>query len=119
MLVVESRTLNLPPFSLRRESTGRIGKLLLHLAFKDIELRGYEDFNSTYFLEGKAEEEVRAAFHHQVVQFLEQNQSEYGTYSIEGAGNRLLLYRNGIRVSTEELDVFLELGTRLTRAFEK
>ncbi len=119
MLVIESTKLDLPAFSLQSESTGLFSKLLRSLGFTDIELPGYNEFNSAYKLKGAEKEKVRTAFPHDAVRFLVQNQHEYTTRSIEAAGNQILLYRIAEIVLVEELDTLIELGTKLTDAFER
>ncbi|HEV3409185.1 MAG TPA: hypothetical protein VG095_02745 [Chthoniobacterales bacterium] len=108
---MQSPLLNLPAFVLRPESL--LSKALKLVGFTDINFAEHPEFSRKYLLGGQDQEAVRRLFTPEIIAFCEQHPRIY----IEGAGDRLIFYRQGIRQKPENLEAFLNEGKAVLALF--
>jgi hypothetical protein len=107
-----SPRLHLPEFELRPEHFfHRIGRVL---GYQDINFPEHPNFSSTFLLRGPDETAIREFFNPQRLAFLEQ----MAGISIEGCGDRLIIYRAGRRISPSEAREFMAKGFEVYAQFK-
>ena len=108
---MESPLLRLPNFVMKPESVfAKIGKAL---GFTDINFPEAPTFSKMYLLRGQDEAAIRQVFNAAIIQYCEQHPK----ISIEGVGNRLLVYREGRRLKLNNLDSFIDEGKAIVALF--
>lgn len=107
--------MTLPSFEATPENF--LTKLAQGVGFRDIEMDGRSAFNRLFRLKGQDEEAIREVFTPLILNYLEQPQSR--NLCLEGAGDRLLVYRLNRRPKPEELEAFLEEGKTLLNLFKQ
>lgn len=99
-------------FALRPESFwNAIGTWIGH---GDINFESHPMFSRDYLLRGDDESAVRELFTDDVLTFYEQHSG----LSTEGTGNKLLVYRSGVRLEPEGIEAFLKEALLLLSLFE-
>jgi len=102
VLLFESDQLNLPNFKMRPEHIfHRIGNTF---GMQDIDFEDYPVFSDQYLLQGKDENAIRNFFDHDVLTLFTDRKG----LCVEGDGHKLIIYRNGKRVSPDDIPSFLE-----------
>lgn len=94
----------LPSFALRPERAWH--KIGSRLGYQDIDFENHPDFSGKYLLRGEDEHAIRRLFSDRVVMFFEQAPQ----WCVEGAGDRLAIYRDRRLAKPEELRAFVEEG---------
>jgi carbonic anhydrase len=94
----------LPAFSLRPENIWH--KVRSWLGYQDIDFEGYPTFSARYLLRGADEEAIRAVFTDRILGFYEATAG----LCTEGNEDRLLFYRQPVRVKPEDVRAFVEEG---------
>ncbi len=99
-------------FALRPESFwNALGTWIGH---GDINFESHPTFSHDYLLRGDDEGAVRELFTEDVLTFYEQ----HSALSTEGAGNKLLVYRSGVRLKPGDVGAFLKEALQLLSIFE-
>lgn len=112
VFAIRAKDLELPEFELRPEHLlSKIGQMM---GYQDIDFDSHPKFSSHYIVRGKDEASVRAFLTSERLNFLE---SEEGV-SIEAVGDRLVFYRAGIRLHSDELRAFMDEGFRVYAALK-
>ena len=91
-----------PAFELRPEQL--LHKLGAFVGQQDIDFSAYPEFSKHYLLRGARTDEVRALFDRDVLRFF----AERPSWSVEGGGGWLVMYRSGQRVLPEQLRQFMD-----------
>ena len=108
---MQSPLLQLPAFVMKPESVfAKMGKIL---GFTDINFPDAPQFSKMYLLRGHDEAAIRQIFGPAIIQYCEQHPK----ISIEGVGDRLLVYREGRRVKLDNFDNFIEEGKAIAALF--
>lgn len=101
----------LPLFSMRQKSSvpwvGEFSEM------HDITLGSHPEFSGRYFLRGKDEQAVRSLFSLGVLAFFSQEEG----WSVEGGGQWLVIYRDGVQIAGEDLPQFLNDTARIADIF--
>jgi len=108
---MQSPLLQLPVFVMKPESV--FAKLGQMLGYTDIDLPEAPQFSKMYLLRGKDEAAIREIFEPAVTGYCE----EHPKISIEGAGDRLLVYRERRRLKLDNFDTFVEQGKAVAALF--
>jgi hypothetical protein len=103
----QSDALSLPYFTLGSKSFWN--KMDSLLGRHNIEFETHPEFSNKYLLRGSDADAVRTIFTDQVLDYFEQTPG----WSVEGAANRLLLYKLSKRVPPPEIAAFLEDGLKV------
>ena len=106
---VSSAQLRLPSFVLRPESL--LSKAMKLVGYDDINFAEHPEFSKRYLLGGQDQEAVRRVFTPAGIQFCEQHPK----LVVEANADRLIVYRQGLRVKPDALDRFIEEAKTLTR----
>ncbi len=113
VILFESDDMDLPEFTLRPENVfHKIGQVF---GYKDIDFDSHPEFSKRYLLRGENEEAVRATFGDKARSFYESDLK----LSTEAAGQQLIHYRSGKRVSPDQISEFIEQGVRVLTLFRK
>ncbi len=107
----------LPVFQLRHE--GLFAKLASALGYQDIDFPDHPEFSRRYLLRGKDESAIRTAFSPALIDFFEQLAPGEKWWTVEGAGDVLVIYRADARVRPEELAQFLQDTTTIAAQFRQ
>ncbi|RMH16069.1 MAG: hypothetical protein D6696_19060 [Acidobacteria bacterium] len=103
----------LPAFVMSPESVfHRLGELF---GMQDIDFESSEEFSKRYLLKGADESAIRRLFEPPIRRYF----AQHAGWSVEGAGEELIVYRSGKRVRPEELTTFLPETTRIARLFRQ
>jgi len=108
-LLCESARLDLPAFTLRPEGLGQ--KLMGLAGRQDIDFEEHQKFSAAYTLQGPDEEQIRALFGTDKLDFFAQRPG----LCVEGNGQKLLYYRAGKRLSAKAIQSFVEEGLEVLR----
>jgi hypothetical protein len=101
----------LPQFSMRPEGLlDRIGALL---GMQDIDFDSHPEFSTRYVLKGGDEGAIRTCFGSRILDHFAQEEG----WSVEGCGEWLILYRDEVQVSGEDLPRFVEETTRIAALY--
>lgn len=111
-LRMDTPLLNLPSFLLQPENF--LTKAFKIAGFNDINFAEHAEFSKRYHLRAKDEAAVRQLFTPAIVQWCE---AQSPRVTVEGNGNRLLMYRHGKRPKPEQIDAFLNEGKTLLALF--
>jgi hypothetical protein len=107
------KTFRLPPFRLRPENLfDRIGQVF---GQQDIDIDSNPEFSKAYRLSGAEPDQVRSLFERQAAHYL----GSVPGWTVEGLGEWLLVFRQGVRVKPEQYPTFLEETRRIARLFEQ
>ncbi|MGB0522153.1 MAG: hypothetical protein ACPGJS_04295 [Flammeovirgaceae bacterium] len=107
----QSDQLLLPKFKMRPENVfHRIGNTF---GMQDINFKEYPLFSKQYLLQGEHEEAIRELFTRQKLELF----TEHKGLCVEGDMHQLLIYRNGKRVSPEEIPSFLQENLMIANTF--
>ena len=101
-----------PAFQLRREHL--FHKLGQMFGYKDIDFPDYPQFSKRYLLRSDSEEAIRAFFTEEVIRFFEQFDEKW---SIEAAGQALVVYQPSKRIKPANLTTFFEKTWELFLTF--
>jgi len=101
-LLCESDRLDLPAFTLRPEGLGQ--KLMGLAGRQDIDFEEQQKFSAAYTLQGPDEEQIRALFSADKLDFFAQRPG----LCVEGSGQKMLYYRAGKRLSAKAVPSFVE-----------
>ncbi len=113
VILFESDDMALPKFTLRPENIfHKIGQVF---GYKDIDFDSHPEFSKRYLLRGENEEAVRATFGDDARSFYESDLK----LSTEAAGQQLIHYRSGKRVSPDQISEFIKQGVRVLTLFRK
>jgi hypothetical protein len=82
--------------------------------FEDINFEQYPNFSKSYRLNGDDDERIRKIFTPEVIQILESETTQ--PWSVDGAGDWLVIYRAGRKVDPEKCSQFLLDSTTLLNA---
>lgn len=107
----------LPGFDLRHENV--FHKIAALFGYRDINFPEHPEFSRRYLLRGSDEAAVRALFSPALIDSFENLATRGNWWVVEGAGERLLVYRPGKRVHPEELPQFLQDTTTVASYFRK
>ena len=110
---IQSPQLRLPSFVLRPESF--LSKAAKLVGYDDINFAEHPEFSRRYLLSGQDQAAVRRVFTPAVIQFCE----AHPKLVIEANGDRMVVYRQGVRVKTNALDPFIEEARSLARLFSE
>ena len=106
-----SDRLNIPKFKMRPENVfHRIGS---SFGMQDIDFEEYPIFSKQYLLQGEDEKSVRRLFGKKLLNLF----TEKDGLCVEGQANRLIIYRNGKRVSPEKITDFLNQQLAIANTF--
>jgi hypothetical protein len=108
-LLLESERLDLPAFTLRPEGLGQ--KLMGLAGRQDIDFEDHQKFSAAYTLQGPDEQEIRALFSTDKLDFFAQRPG----LCVEGSGQKLLYYRAGKRLSPKAVASFMEESLEVLR----
>jgi len=108
-LLCESDRLDLPAFTLRPEGLGQ--KLMGLAGRQDIDFEEQQKFSAAYTLQGPDEEQIRALFSADKLDFFAQRPG----LCVEGSGQKMLYYRAGKRLSAKAVPSFVEEGLEVLR----
>ena len=101
-----------PAFQLRREHLfHKVGQMF---GYKDINFPDYPQFSKRYLLRSNSEQATREFFTEEVIQFFEQLNEKW---SIEAAGQSLVVYQPSKRVKPGDLTMFFEKTWELFLTF--
>ena len=111
VLRMQSRLLQLPAFVMKPESIfAKMGDME---GYADINFPEAPQFSKACLLRGEDEAAVRQVFTPEVIRFCE----GHPNISIEGNGDRLLVYRERRRLKLEDFDAFVAEGQELAALF--
>jgi hypothetical protein len=101
----------LPQFSMRPEHLlHQIGELL---GMQNIAFDSHPEFSTRYLLQGNDEGAIRACFGARILDLFAQEEG----WCVEGCGEWLILYRDEVQVSGEDLPQFVEETTRIAALY--
>jgi len=101
-----------PAFQLRREHLfHKFGQMF---GYKDINFPDYPQFSKRYLLRSDSEQATRQFFTEEVIRFFEQLDEKW---SIEAAGQSLVVYQPSKRVKPDQLTTFFEKSWELFLTF--
>ncbi|WP_299461462.1 SulP family inorganic anion transporter [uncultured Microscilla sp.] len=92
----------IPDFTLGREHL--LAKLIQSVGYGDIDFDDYPGFSEAYLLKGEKEEEIRALFSRELIDFLEKNQG----FNIESRNNNILIYKEKALMNRVEMEDAVE-----------
>lgn len=106
----------IPVFSIEKE--GVIEKLfdrvMAFSGYRDIDFEMYTDFSSKFLVMGNKEEEIKAFFNQDIINFFETRQ----VFHIESNGEALLIFDKFKLARTDEALTFIEFTTELAQLIE-
>ena len=108
----QSANLRLPHFSLRPENV--FHKVFGAFGYQDIDFANRPEFSRQYLLRGQDEQGIRNVFSDRLLAFYESNQR----LCTDGGADQLFLYQEGVRVSPENVNRFLQWGRGLVNLFK-
>lgn len=114
VMQMESPTIHLPQFLLEPAAGGATDSRQMPPAGNVIDVGASSKFKELFVLRGTDEAGIRQLFTPAVIQECEQR----ALLSMEGNANGLLLYENGRRIKPEELETFVNQGSRMKSLFE-
>ena len=129
VICFRSPHLSLPDFSMRPEHFfHKIGSVL---GYQDIDFESHPtavEFSKKYLLRGKDEQTIRALFTDKVLTFFAAHPDVGNGHlpfwhwsqhmvCVEGSGDQLILYRDGIRIKPEDIPAFMKEGFEVFRLF--
>jgi hypothetical protein len=98
----------LPRFCLRPEHVwDKVGAFFGH---KDIEFETHPEFSKKYSLRGDDEYQIRDFFSERLIEFMGKERG----VTMEADGGTIVLYRNKKLLAPEEIQAFIETGSRLS-----
>ena len=101
-----------PAFQLRRKHLlHKVGQMF---GYKDIDFLDYPQFSKRYLLRSDSEQATREFFTDEVIRFFEQLDEKW---SIEAAGQALVVYQPSKRVKPAQLTAFFEKSWELFLTF--
>ena len=115
VVMIESPQLNLPLFAMRPELEGVFEKIVETFKREDIDFPLNPIFSGKYFLSGVDEQQIRQAFNEIVLSYFENSQS----FSTEGGGSRIFIYRSGVSFEAAQLPSILDEGIKVANLFLK
>jgi hypothetical protein len=111
VICFEAEDMDLPPFNMRPESFWhKIGAVF---GYKDISFDSHPEFSKRYLLRGPNEDEIRAVFTPEVLEFLE----ETNGVCIEAEGPQLIFYRSSKRLKPEQTKKLMSEGFDILSVF--
>ena len=111
VFLVESPDMNLTKFKMRPENVfHRIGS---SFGMQDIDFEEFPVFSKQYLLQGDDEGAIRALFDREKLSHFTEDKG----LCVEGNGNKLLIYRNGKRLSPEEIPIFVQHNLKIANMF--
>ena len=129
VICFRSPHLSLPDFSMRPEHVfHKIGSVL---GYQDIDFESHPtaaEFSKKYLLRGKDEQKIRVLFTDKVLTFFAAHPDVGNGHlpfwhwsqhmvCVEGSGDQLILYRDGIRIKPEDIPAFMKEGFEVFRVF--
>lgn len=108
---MQSPLLELPTFVLRPESV--LAKVAQIAGYQDIDFPDAPQFSKRHLLRGKDEPAIRQVFTPAILRYCEQHPK----ISIEGAGDRLLVYWERKRLKPANFDTFVDEGKAIAALF--
>ena len=129
VICFRSSQLSLPDFSMRPEYFfHKIGSVL---GYQDIDFESHPtaaEFSKKYLLRGKDEQKIRVLFTDKVLTFFAAHPDVGNGHlpfwhwsqhmvCVEGSGDQLILYRDGIRIKPEDIPAFMKEGFEALRLF--
>ncbi len=113
VVMIESPQLNLPLFAMRPEPEGIFEQIGEMFKRQDINFPLNPIFSGKYFLSGVDEQQIRQTFSERGLSYFENSQS----FSTEGGGNRIFIYRSGVALETAQLPSMLDEGIKVANLF--
>lgn len=113
VLLLRSRSLNLPYFSLQPINV--FHKLDIFTGREKISFDSHPRFEKLYVLSGGNETMLRKIFTDEVLSYFQNNSG----LNIEGTNDHILLYREGTHMGPEKVHSFLNQGAAVLRLFEE
>ena len=129
VICFRSSQLSLPDFSMRPEYFfHKIGSVL---GYQDIDFESHPtaaEFSKKYLLRGKDEQKIRVLFTDKVLTFFAAHPDVGNGHlpfwhwsqhmvCVEGSGDQLILYRDGIRIKPEDIPAVMKAGFEVFRLF--
>ncbi|MBA3321589.1 MAG: hypothetical protein H0T45_09145 [Pyrinomonadaceae bacterium] len=111
VVLLESAQINLPFFSLRPENF--MHRIAGAFGYQDIDFAHRPAFNDRYLLRGSDETQIRWAFTNDVLAYYE----VLPGLSTDGGGQRLVCYRENVKVETAQLPAFVDWGVGMLKLF--
>ena len=129
VICFRSPHLSLPDFSMRPEHV--FHKIASVLGYQDIDFESHPtaaEFSKKYLLRGKDEQKIRVLFTDKVLTFFAAHPDVGNGHlpfwhwsqhmvCVEGSGDQLILYRDGIRIKPEDIPAFMKEGFEAFRLF--
>jgi hypothetical protein len=113
VLLLRSRSLNLPYFSLQPINV--FHKLDMFTGREKVSFDSHPSFEKLYVLSGDNETTLRKIFTDEVLSYFQNNIG----LNIEGTSDQILLYREGTHMGPEKVHAFLNQGAAVLRLFEE
>ena len=111
VVLIESETLNLPPFDMRPEHL--LHKIGGAFGYQDIDFPGQERFSKKYLLRGRDEAAIRSLFTDEVLAYFTSNLD----LSVEGRRGALIGYKGGKRMSPDGFRQVISQANRISKLF--